>query len=312
MQIAVALVATLLAGAGEAASPNPDPGPAAETSAARGVEVRGASAPEISYHVRYVTAGSTGWRGRFAGRLEPVARQGGVAVWTADRATTADLLNDLQSSPRGSILQAPPARALLGKPISVAHEETHHYVAEVTRIPAPADDPAGKTAFEPTIDEVNDGLRLRLSSSRLMTGGIVAEVLIEDNRLVGFHTEVVAADPADAPGPEPSASRSTYTPPLNRLFRTAATHRPSTALRATIQVPEVVSSRAEGEWLIPTEGALIVSLGPCSAGRHSSRDPYEERLVVLGYGFADDERRGADPAVQEASATLRRAPASRR
>jgi hypothetical protein len=307
-------LATLLAGDDGAGRLGADleAAPAAASRAARSATAADSSAPEISYHVRYVTAGSNGWRSRFAGRLEPVARQGGVAVWKADGAAIADLLSDLESSRGGSILQAPPAHAPLGQPISVAHEETHHYVAEVERIPAPANDPAGKPAFKPTIGDVNDGLRLRLSSSRLMSGGILAEVLIEDTRLVGFHTEVVAADPAEAPRAEPSAARSSYMPPLNRLFRTAAASRPSAALHATIQVPEVVSTRAEGEWLIPTGGALVVSLGPCSAARRSGRDSYEERLVVLGYGFAGDERRAADPAVQEASATIRKAPPSRR
>ena len=59
-------------------------------------------------------------------------------------------------------------------------------------------------------------------------------------------------------------------------------------INAQIQIPEVVSKRIEGDWMIPSEGALLVSMGPNTRRDKGLRHVYEERLVAITASRAPD------------------------
>ncbi len=54
-------------------------------------------------------------------------------------------------------------------------------------------------------------------------------------------------------------------------------------LVGTIQIPVVDSARVDGEWVIPKEGALIVSLGASRTKGKLVREVTPEELVVIRY-----------------------------
>jgi hypothetical protein len=113
-------------------------------------------------------------------------------------------------------------------------------------------------------------------SSRLKGQVLFAQIEIDENRLVAFHTagykESVKPNPKDEPAPDNTSL-------LHRLHLDQAEQ--AHAINATIQVPEVDSRRIAGEWLIPSKGALVVSLGVRSRHEKGAKKRIEEHLIAI-------------------------------
>jgi hypothetical protein len=305
MSILVGLLALVLTG------DDGPPGPfatavAPKAEAGRADGRKAADGPAIGYEVRYVAMGSLDWRGRFDTRLRPVARRGGAAVWSADAATFRDLLTYCQEEPHCNVIQAPKAVAPAGGAIRVVSETSRHYVAHLKRRADGPVDRATKVAFEPELDEVREGLSLLLSHGQPADAGLLARVALDETRFVAFHTAThseaieVRHEESLVPGLDESTVRQV--PVLNRLFRNVGIGRQR--ISAQIQVPEVVSTRVEGEWLIPKDGVLIVGLGPCSRPGKGGQETLQDRLVVIGYrpvptSPAPDAARAVEAAAHE-------------
>ena len=75
-----------------------------------------------------------------------------------------------------------------------------------------------------------------------------------------------------------------------RLQRNLGMDRQS--ISAQIQVPEVDSRRIDGEWLIPSDGALLVSLGPYTEGSSVIKKQYEERMIMISIKPVAEEAAG--------------------
>jgi len=209
--------------------------------------------------------------------MQPVTRQEGTAVWSLDPAGFKELLELCQADPRSNVLQAPKMTARVGDPARMTSEETHQYVASVKRV---ADGPPNRStrlAFEPQLDKVHNGVRVNILSSQLKGQNLFARVVIDENRLVAIHMVKYTEAVQPKPGADPEVSRASF---LNRLN---PNHGPrAAAINATIQVPEVDSRRVEGEWLIPSDGALLVSLGPRALHeRGFQQKGYEEHLIAI-------------------------------
>ena len=264
MQVLLALVIVALGG-NESAPDQPNADPTSRTSEARRVEGNppaGAErGPWISYEIQYVTTSDPDWRGKIDPMLKPLTRQGGSSVWSADDSTVRALLSLWSDHVTCNILQAPKAVAPEGDEVRIVNEQQIHYVAHLERIADGPVNKATKLAFKPEIDQIHDGVRIRLSSGRVEGQGLRALVAIDSDRVVSFRTSryseaVVPANPDHA--------------------------RPAT-LNATIQVPVIDSARVVGEWLIPRDGALIVSLGDSRSEGRLVRTVRPEELVVIRF-----------------------------
>lgn len=231
--------------------------------------------PVVVFEVRDIRAGSLDWRGLFMLRLQPVARKEGVAVWTLDRAGFGALLEFLQADVRSSVLSAPKMTAHVGEPARMTSEEEVKYVAALKRVADGAPNQSTRLAFEPLIDKVHSGVRVHIVSSRLKGPALEARVFIEENRLVALHTTTYQE--GVRPKTDPEVAQASF------LARLNPNHGPHPALvNVTIQVPEVDSRHIEGQWQIPSDGALLVSLGP--RGGHEKgliKKPLEEHLIAI-------------------------------
>jgi len=236
--------------------------------------------PVIAFEIREITVASPDWRGKMLARLEPIARQEGSAVWAIDRSALVDLLTYCQGDARCSVGQSPKMVAKVGEPARMTNETSHKYVAHLKRVSDGAPNEGTHIAFVPEIGEVHDGVRVSVASSRLQGQVLFAKVAIEQNQVLSFLTttykesirpkeaekqkadaEVVKTSLLDRIRPEPSG---TY------------------AINGTIQVPEVASRRIEGEWLIPSDGALLVSMGPTTRrDKTLLKQAYQERLIAI-------------------------------
>jgi hypothetical protein len=276
MYVLLALLSVALSG--DDGSVNPTGISASPRMEARRIE--GATAttgPMISYDVDYVTISRPDWRGKFDPRLTPVARQGGTAVWAADATTLSELLAFCRADATCNILQAPKVITPADGEVRVLHGEDIHYVAHLERI---ADGPVNQStrlAFRPEIDQVHNGVRTRLSSGRVEEQGLLARFTIERDRLTGFqtskYTEMVIPDGKNQVEPEGLLASG-----VNRLAQPRAA-----SLSATIQIPVVESARVDGEWVIPTDGALLVSLGSSIKKGKVLGEVRNEELVVIRY-----------------------------
>jgi hypothetical protein len=235
--------------------------------------------PMVAFEIRDIRVSSPEWRGKLLLRLQPVTRQEGSAVWSLDPAGFKELIEVCEADPRTNVVQAPKLTARVGDPARLTSEETHHYVAAVKRV---ADGPPNRStrlAFEPQIDKVHNGVRVNVLSSELKGQNLFARIVIDENRLVAMHTVKYTEAVQPKPGADPEVAKASF---LDRLNPNHGPH--AAAMNATIQVPEVDSRRVEGEWLIPGDGALLVSLGPRALherGFPLQQKGYEEHLIAI-------------------------------
>jgi len=244
---------------------------------ADGEEAPVATGPDISFEIRDIIMPSLEWRGKMMARLEPIARREGVAVWAIDDQGMVDLLNNfVRDDELSNIVAAPRIQAKLGEAVLVSNETAHHYVAHLERI---SDGPPGEgtqVAFKPEIGEIHDGVRVNLLESHFKDSALFAHVVVEENRLLDFHTVQYSESLKAAPGVDPDVAKASF---FGRLRPGRAAD--GTKLGATLQVPEVASRRVEGEWMLPSNGALLIGLGPGARGDKGSKHVQAERLIAI-------------------------------
>ena len=83
--------------------------------------------------------------------------------------------------------------------------------------------------------------------------GVLVHATVEDNRLVAVHKLEVPVKPTD----------------------------PAAGVMQEIEIPEVVKSKLEGDWTIPQDSYLIISLGVHRETNDVGSPSVRERLIVL-------------------------------
>jgi hypothetical protein len=244
--------------------------------------------PSILFEIRKISVASPEWRGKFIPTLKPIARQEGSAVWALDSDGVRGLLTYLQGGTRSEVLQAPKMIARIGEPVRMSSETGHRYVASLKRVADGPPSQATRIAFEPQIDQVHDGIRVNVLSSQMKGKDLLAKIEVHDNRLVAFHSasynEVLKGKTVEKPAHDGLGLLQ------ERLQRNLGMDRQS--ISAQIQVPEVDSRRIDGEWLIPSDGALLVSLGPYTEGGSVIKKQYEERMIMISIKPVAEEAAG--------------------
>jgi hypothetical protein len=226
----------------------------------------GAPGPEsrpITYQVRVLEMDGLDWRKPVLGQFQPVTRQGSATVWTAPHEVVKPLFEAA-----GRVIAVPRVTAM---PLAVAHFSRHTNVQYVSHLVRHADGPkdhATAVAYEPKVDGVREGFTATLVGRKL-DQGILTRLVFEENRFVAMHS--VSLDEMVANEADKGA-------------------RGKTPLSVTVQVPETTQSEVAGEWLIPGDGALVVSLGAYTAADASGKAVVRERLAIVeARPLADDE-----------------------
>lgn len=206
----------------------------------------------VATQVRVLEMKGVGWRGPAHARLRVVAQQGGTTVWTADREAIAAILEAADSvtmTPR--VVSNPMAEAV------VHASTTRRFVAQLGRV---ADGPVNKAtavAYQPQIESVQDGCRVHVQG-RALDQGVLASVRIDDARFVAFHT-VACPEQVNAKAEGGKAQ----------------------TISGCYQVPDVLTANVTGEWLIPKDGALLISTGAHTLPEGKKKSVVCERLVVI-------------------------------
>jgi hypothetical protein len=236
--------------------------------------------PMIAFEIREITVASPDWRGKMLAQLEPIARQEGAAVWALDRGALDALLARCREDARCNVAQSPRMVAKVGEPARMTNETSVKYVAHLKRASDGAPNEGTHIAFIPELGEVHDGVRVNVASSRLQGQVLFAKVAIEQNQVLSILTttykETIRPKGAEKQDGDPDVVKTSL------LGRIRPEPSESYAINGTIQVPEVVSRRIEGEWMIPSEGALLVSMGPITRREKGLlRQAYQERLIAI-------------------------------
>ena len=177
--------------------------------------------------------------------------------------------------------------ANIGAPARMTNETSHKYVANLRRVSDGPPNEGTHIAFVPEIDEVHDGVRVNVLSSRLNGADSVRQGgrRAEPSALV-HHDQVHR----EASNPCPTEKRDEGVVKTSLIDRLRPDHDGLTAINGTFNVPEMLSSRIEGEWLIPSEGALLVSMGPSFRRDKGLRGGYQERLIAITASPTTDRR----------------------
>ncbi|MHC5539803.1 hypothetical protein ACYOEI_16410, partial [Singulisphaera rosea] len=145
-------------------------------------------------------------------------------------------------------------------PESLAHVSqlvTHKVTAQLTRHADGPVDQAIAVAYTPEQEDVRDGCQFTISGRKL-DQGVLAKVVVDDTRIAAIHKVMLSES---IPAKEKDAEPSKLTPQL--------------------EIPEVVKSTAQGEWLIPNGGALVISLGAHTVDDGQGKALVRERLMLV-------------------------------
>ncbi len=234
------------------------------------------SAPQVSFEIRELSMGSPDWRGALQADLRPVAREEGVAAWAVDGQGMRRLMEACQSDRNSSIVQAPKMTAFLGKPVRMTNEEKVEYVAHLNVIADGPPENRTSVAFQPEVAEIHEGVRVVLTETQMKGPMLQAHVVVQSSTILEMLRAYCPASVGPAE-PDPGVERASFFPKLGK------TDSPKRAtIQGTVQIPEVATRRIEGDWLIPSDGAIVVSMGPHSNVKVERKPKPGEKAGGLG------------------------------
>jgi hypothetical protein len=240
------------------------------------VAADGPSCPPVettTYQVRVLTLDGLDWRTSSYTRLQPVAHQGTSMIWTADRALAASLADRAKgASPCHTIMAV--GEAVMTK------AENVNYIASMDRV---ADGPVNQSsaiAFMPRPEQVEERFSIKVAGRKL-DQGVLTRITLEET-----HIDVIHGVPQTETLVPPAAKSSKNAAELGREVRdvilTAIPTIPqATSVTSSVQIPEVTRASVTGEWLIPNDGVLIVSLGVKTAADDKGMAVVRERVAVI-------------------------------
>ena len=132
----------------------------------------------------------------------------------------------------------------------VADSERYaHFRSNGHQVAASIDTPV---ASSPMMEKTREGIAATLTGRKLEQG-VLTKVLIEETRVVAMH-KVPVADSGNAP---------------------------KDGAIQQVSIPEVAEADVGGEWLIPRDGVLILSLGVHTVADADSKAVVKERLALI-------------------------------
>jgi len=230
----------------------------------------------IDFEVRIVDCDGLAWRGSILPRLSFQGYQGGSSAWVADAEALDALIETLEARADTKVLGAPRIQAAAGTPATFQSWTSRHVVlhAEAVRM-------ASASAFRPIVAPVEDGVRLMLRGQPVARG-LKLTLEVEDTRIVAVH-QVVST------------------------MRTGSDQAPQVSL-VDLQVPEIDRREVAGEWLIPEDHGLVMSLGLQSRpnGENDQTNVRDRLLILVPSSSRLPAPGSADLAVRRTGADARR------
>ena len=273
MAIATGLVALALLGV--------EPDTAATAAAVATIE----SGELISCQMRMTTVEGLGWRTAAYSRLNTVGQKGAGTIWTADRS----LKKFMEESGDGKFqtVRAPKITSFKDAVGKVSQRGPFHYIGDVERVADGPINQATQVAFCPKGSTIEVGFTSEHSARRL-DQGVLAKVKVSETHVSTVHR--VALSEYVYP-PQEDASNA-LTEVGRKIFQTFVKG-DAASISAPVMVPEVASSEVEGEWLVPNDSILIVSLGIDTTINPEGKAVTQERLAIYDFARPSDEARTA-------------------
>jgi len=214
----------------------------------------------IRYHVKLIEMNGLDWRETTYSRMQRIAQRGSNTIWIADRHVAQSIGTKASQTLLSPQLLAGPNQA-----VSYAHQATKRVASHLTRYGDGPVDHADSVAYAPKLEEVGDGYQFTVAGRRLDQGTLI-RLAVSESRLAAIHrvklTEYVS---------KPGQSND------------------KVELNPHLDVPEVLKSSLEGEWLIADDQVLVASLGAHTVADAQGKAVVLERLVLV-------EAVGAKPA----------------
>ena len=229
----------------------------------------------ISCQVRLLTMDGLGWRSDYYPRLQPVARQGTSAVWTADRALAETMTGQALTATVAPVCTNPGETTFDMK-------ATTCYVAHLERLADGPKNQATTIAFMPETASVEEGFRANISGRKL-DQGVLARVAIEEAHIKAMHVVKMSEKyvQAECKTPPKAESAGEVLDQFCKAVEEKTVGRPDPKVNFQVQVPEISHAKVEGEWLIPRDGILLVSLGVDTVADDNGKAVVRERIAVL-------------------------------
>ncbi len=248
----------------------------------RDIHLVTAEPEQISYEVRVITTPAVAWREAFYRHCKRVGREGRSTVWTVDERTAAELLASQVHTKSAVVQMAPKVTAFADATATVVARTRAAFCVDVDRVADGPADHAGAIAFKPSSEVVDDGVTVAIKG-RQMADGVRAHVTAES----AWVSHVATA-----------TTRETIE---NKQFG-------KTSVSTSIELPQVVEAKVDGDYEIPARGQMLVSLGTATTVDSHDKPVVMERLLMIAarpiVTEAEEVRVGrkpADPAVRAAS-----------
>ena len=227
---------------------------------------------ETTFQVRVLTIDGLDWRTSAYTRLQPVARQGTSTIWTADRVLALTLAERSKSASKiGGMFGVTDGTWSINTPVT--------YVAAMERVANGPVNQSTAIAFMPRPELIDEHFAVKVTGRKL-DQGVLANVEIDETHIDAIHQYSQSEALKSAPGKSPRTPAEVGLDVWNAVLSSNPGDR-STNLTSTVQIPEITQSRVAGEWLIPKDGVLIVSLGVKTASDDQGKAVVRERLAVI-------------------------------
>jgi hypothetical protein len=238
---------------------------------------------QVSFEVRVVDTPAALWREQIYRHCKRVAREGRSTVWTVDERSAGVLLDRVQANSMVQLVQCPRATANAGTSCVIDTKHPRALIVDVDRIADGPVDQAGAIAYQPAVDVIQEGLLVKLAGRKTAAG--VRTHMVLDSTWIGGIVDVKTSETVH-----------------NK-------ERGKTSLTAIMQLPQVVDARVDGDFEIPANHELLVSLGTVTTVDAHNKPVVMERLALIAarpiVTEAEEVRVGrADRAVKAASAYM--------
>ena len=199
---------------------------------------------QTSFSVCFIEMDGLKWREKVADRLEVLEQVDSQTVWTVPSNKVAEEIRSMAAV----MTLSPKVTTFHRATAFIQAEETLNYVASVKPIHE-----GDGVAFFPKVQELKYGGKVDISGT-IKPDGILTKAVVKDRHLMGIETSIIKAHPKNDP---------------------------SHTINGTYQIPQLVKSEISGEWFVPTDGALVMSLGTHTETGRFGFSKIRERLVII-------------------------------
>ena len=208
--------------------------------------------PPIQYRVKLLEMDGLKWRESIYTQLQPVARQGSCAIWTANQEVIKPLVDRASR-----VVMSPQVMADPDAVAAFSQRTTRKVASQLTRHADGPVDHAVAVAYTTDHEDLREGCQFTMSGRKLDQGMLV-KMVVEETRIAAIH----------------QVKLTEFVPKKDKQDE-------QTILSPKLDVPEVVKGTLEGEWLIPNGGVLVASLGAHTLDDGTGKAVVRERLMLI-------------------------------